>query len=66
MKEHLCACLDDYYEKLYNMRTQIEINAKQTSKLRKQRRQRRNKYITVKPSKTCDICFGMAFKKRGN
>ena len=28
MQDHLVACLDDYYDKLKIMRTQIEVNAK--------------------------------------
>ena len=66
MKEHLCACLDDHKEKLNNMRTQIEQNSKRTCKLRKIRRQARNKLLAVKPSMTCAICYNPVFQKRGN
>ena len=66
MKEHLCAVLDSYQEKINTMRKQIDTQSHQTCKLRNKRRHRRNKLMSVKPSKSCDICFHKALKiKRG-
>lgn len=50
MKEHLCNCLDDYEEKIKDLRGQIEKHSENTEKLRTQRRNMKNRHITINPA----------------
>lgn len=63
MKEHICSSLDDHSDRLKIMRTQIDKHSNQTMKLRKQKRQARNKRMLIKTNKNCDICFCPALKQ---
>ena len=47
MKEHLCNCLEDYQKKLEELRLNIEKNSYNADLLRTQKRQMKNKKITV-------------------
>mmetsp|Transcript_20856 Transcript_20856/g.28113 ORF Transcript_20856/g.28113 Transcript_20856/m.28113 type:complete len:85 (-) Transcript_20856:700-954(-) len=64
MKEHLCNCLDDYEEKIKDLRGQIEKHSENTEKLRTQRRNMKNRHITINPAQNCNICFGTVFDDR--
>ncbi len=61
MKEHLCNCLEDYQKKLEELRLNIEKNSYNADLLRTQKKQMKNKKITVQPSQTCDLCYGTVF-----
>lgn len=64
MKEHLCNCLDDYEEKIKELRSQIEKHSHNTELLRSQRRHQKNRHITINPAQNCNICFGTVFDNR--
>ena len=64
MKEHLCNCLDDYEEKIKELRSQIEKHSQNTELLRSQRRHQKNRHITINPAQNCNICFGTVFDNR--
>jgi hypothetical protein len=63
MKHHLCLCLDEYNEKILDLKQQLEEHSKNAEILRKQQRKQRHKHITINPSQMCDICFTSIFKK---
>ena len=63
MKEHLCRCLEDYEEKIKALRDTIEKNSSNAETLRNQKRNLRNKHITINPTQTCDICYATVFDR---
>lgn len=63
MKAHLCQCLDEYNEKILDLKQQLEEHSKNAELLRKQQRKQRNKHITINPSQMCDLCFTNVFRK---
>lgn len=63
MKEHLCRCLEDYEKKIAALRNKIEKNSHNAEQLRNQKRNQRNKHITINPSQCCDICYATVFDR---
>lgn len=63
MKEHLCKCLEDYENKITALRNKIEKNSQNAEQLRNQKRNQRNKHITINPSQCCDICYATVFDR---
>jgi len=63
MKEHLCRCLEDYEKKIQDLRGKIEKNSHNAEQLRNQKRNQRNKHITINPSQCCDICYATVFDR---
>lgn len=63
MKEHLCKCLEDYELKIQSLRNTIEKNSHNAEQLRNQKRNQRNKHITINPSQCCDICYATVFDR---
>ena len=57
MKAHLCTFLDDYDEKLRTMKNETQEYANSTCRLRKNRRNLREKVLAVKSNDFCMICF---------
>mmetsp|Transcript_34578 Transcript_34578/g.52881 ORF Transcript_34578/g.52881 Transcript_34578/m.52881 type:complete len:156 (+) Transcript_34578:1818-2285(+) len=63
MKQHLCDCLDDYQQKIKNLKDELESHSQSAEQLRKQQRKQKHKHITINPSQMCDICFKPIFDR---
>lgn len=47
LKEHLCKCHDDYYQKVGELKKELEHHSKNAEILRKSMREQKNRYITI-------------------
>jgi len=63
MKKHLCSCLEDYEQKIARLRTQIQQHSDNAERLRTEKRNQRNKHITISPGQACDLCFISVFER---
>jgi len=63
MKKHLCECLDQYNQKILDLKQQLAEHSKSAEELRKKQRKQRHKHITITPTQECDLCGTSIFKK---
>ena len=63
MKEHLCDCLNDYNDKIQNLKKELEEYSNNSEILRKQQRKLKHDHISINPSQMCDLCYKPVFER---
>lgn len=57
LKKKLCDSLRNYNERITSLKTELEEQSKNAEDLREKNRKFKNKFISVHPTQTCEICF---------
>ena len=63
LKEHLCDCLNDYNDKIQNLKKELEEYSNNSEILRKQQRKLKHDHISINPSQMCDLCYKPVFER---
>lgn len=57
LKDELCNILQDYDRKISQLKHELSDQSKNAEYLRDKNRRSKNKFITVNPFQTCEICY---------
>lgn len=63
VKEHLCDCLNDYHEKIQNLKAELAGHSSSAEVLRQQHRKQKHAHISLNPSQMCDLCYKPIFER---
>lgn len=57
LKEKLCESLRSYNDRINNLKNELSEQSKNAEDLREKNKKFKNKFISVHPTQTCEICF---------
>lgn len=63
LKEKLCESLRNYNDRIISLKTELAEQSKNAEDLRDKNRKFKNKFISVHPTQTCELCFTSLFAK---
>ena len=63
LKEELCKSLEGYDKQIKELKEELLVNSQNAEILREKNRRAKNKFITVHPSQTCELCYNELLSK---
>jgi hypothetical protein len=63
LKDKLCDSLKSYNDRINNLKVELRDQSKNAEDLREKNRKSKNKFISVHPTQTCEICFTSLLKQ---